>query len=315
MVTLRLLPLIVMITTVFCHDPNIALRFGDDLTSYIMLSPNMAPLEESLSLCSWVKQLSPESRTGCILHYRTINRDEITLSDNLVWAYLLTMAPHNVTPVHSQWYHVCLTWTFSSRTKSLYYNGQKVGTRTTSSGRKFDINKRAIVIGQHHHRSPFDTDFYSGKSFAGELAKLNIFKRRLSDEEVAGMYSSGICSSYEESLAEDNFLSWTTLLGDETERHGNVVKFNLTCSAHTHEVTRTTTAPPPTSQPTAEAVETCNNRWGLLQLSDYYNKEVTTELLEDLRDRWEQLAEFRGHLLDDALIAHLSKHHCNTDEE
>ena len=29
-----------------------------------------------------------------------------------------------------------------------------------------------------------------------------------------------------------------------------------------------------------------------------------------MRDRWELLAEFTGHQIDDALIAHLSKHHC-----
>ena len=42
-------------------------------------------------------------------------------------------------------------------------------------------------------------------------------------------------------------------------------------------------------------------------------QEIETELLQDLRDRWELLAEFTGHQIDDALIAHLSKHHCDTD--
>ena len=41
-------------------------------------------------------------------------------------------------------------------------------------------------------------------------------------------------------------------------------------------------------------------------------QEIETELLQDLRDRWELLAEFTGHQIDDALIAHLSKHHCDT---
>ena len=36
-----------------------------------------------------------------------------------------------------------------------------------------------------------------------------------------------------------------------------------------------------------------------------------TELLQDLRDRWELLAEFTGHQIDDALISHLIKHHCD----
>ena len=42
-------------------------------------------------------------------------------------------------------------------------------------------------------------------------------------------------------------------------------------------------------------------------------QEVETELLQDLRDRWELLAEFMGHEVDDVLIAHLLKHHCDTE--
>ena len=38
-------------------------------------------------------------------------------------------------------------------------------------------------------------------------------------------------------------------------------------------------------------------------------------MIADLRGRWELLAEFSGHVIDDALIAHFEKHHCtfNTD--
>ena len=37
-------------------------------------------------------------------------------------------------------------------------------------------------------------------------------------------------------------------------------------------------------------------------------------MIEDLRGRWELLAEFTGHTIDNALIAHLMKHHCKTVE-
>ena len=32
-----------------------------------------------------------------------------------------------------------------------------------------------------------------------------------------------------------------------------------------------------------------------------------------MRDIWELLAEFKGHRIDEALIAHLIKHHCGTE--
>ena len=48
-------------------------------------------------------------------------------------------------------------------------------------------------------------------------------------------------------------------------------------------------------------------------LKNTNSQEVETELLQDLRDRWELLAEFMGHEVDDVLIAHLLKHHCDTE--
>jgi len=40
---------------------------------------------------------------------------------------------------------------------------------------------------------------------------------------------------------------------------------------------------------------------------------IEKEILQDLRKRWELLAEFDGHNIDDTLIAHLKKHHCSSE--
>ena len=78
------------------------------------------------------------------------------------------------------------------------------------------------------------------------------------------MHGSGMCSEFEESLAEDTFLSWETLLTD-TPLH-NVEKFNMTqCCDHTHQ------------EPT-EVAETKTNsttdyrHWNILYSNDFYNK-------------------------------------------
>ena len=36
-------------------------------------------------------------------------------------------------------------------------------------------------------------------------------------------------------------------------------------------------------------------------------------MLKDLKNRWELLAEFDGHEIDDTLIAHLTKNHCSSE--
>ena len=271
---LHLVSVILLGSTVQAHD-NVGLRFGNDLSSYIMINPNMIRVEKNLAVCAWVKQVRPANQQGAWLHYRTdAYSDEITISDNLGWAYLLQdNTAHSTTPPISEWYHVCITFSFVTRTKSLFFNGQKIGSETTPSGRKLSVTTGSLVIGQYHSTYKMEASFYSSHPFGGELAKLNIFTRSLLDQEVADMYSSGICSSYEDSLTEDTFLSWDTLLSEETEKHGNIVKFNLTCKTHTHSpgptTAQPTTAEPTTAQPTQEHGNNCHNRWGFLQLSEF----------------------------------------------
>ena len=274
MEVLKVLPLLLMLGSVMSQDPDVGLRFGDDLTSYIMEAPDMSPLQEQVSICAWVKKITPvRTSSGYIMKrgwvdYRTSDYDaEILISDNLYYAYMLNNnISHSTAPVHAEWYHMCLTFSYSTRTKSLYYNGEKIGTETTPSGRKLSLATGTLVIGQFQMDYKMEEYFNINHPFGGELAKFNVFARTLTDQEVADMYSSGICSNYEHSLTEDTFLSWDTLLGDETEKHGNIVKFNLTCPAHTHSVE------PTTAQPTEQPEDSCQDRWGFLRSSDFENQ-------------------------------------------
>ena len=309
-ISLLLLP---FLASILSDKPHVALKFGDDLLSYIMINPDMSPLVEVMSVCSWVKQLRPT--TGYIwMHYRTQDiYEEILLSDNLVWAKLQnSKISHSQIPVQSQWYHVCLPWSFSSGTAMLYYNGVQIGSRTTS--RKTSVSTGSLVIGQYHHTYKMEANFHSDYLFGGELTKLNILKRKVSDQEVDKMYKSGVCSNYEDTLENDVHLSWETLLSNDTEKHGNIVKMSLTCPDHTLEPTTevpttkvpttgvpttgvptsgvpttevpttevpttevpTTEVPtsgvPTTAGPTEESKGGCNSRWAFLRLSDIYNK-------------------------------------------
>ena len=228
------------------------------------------------------KQISPASRYGVWLHYRTVERsDDITLFDNLVWAYLVGQTTNrSQSPVKSQWYHVCITWAYSSGKNTLYHDGVQIGTATIPSGQKLSVATGSIVLGQYHGTYKMEASFSGGRSFGGEMTKLNILKRELTAQEVAEMYKSGICSTYEESLKDDIHLSWETLLSDETEKHGNVEKLSLTCPDHTHSqpptakptTAKPTTAKPTAAEPTEQSEGGCNNRWAVLRLPDFYNQ-------------------------------------------
>ena len=253
MQVLKVLSLLVILECVIPHDPNVGLRFGNNVRSYIMMAPDMSPLQEQLSICAWIKKIRPANRHGAWLYYSTSDiYSEILVYDSLLWVKLLDdNISHSTTPVQSEWYHFCYTFLYSTRTKSLYYNGKKIGTETTPSGRTLSLATGSLVIGQVHKTYKMEARFNPSHPFGGELAKLNLYSRTLTDQEVAEMYSSGICSNYEHSLTEDTFLSWDTLLGDETEKHGNIVKFNLTC-------------PATTAQPTEQPEDNCPERWGFL---------------------------------------------------
>ncbi|XP_063683817.1 C-reactive protein 1.4-like [Bolinopsis microptera] len=326
--------ILLFLTAVISDKPHVALKFGDDKSSYIMIAPDMSPLEEQVSICAWIKKLSPTSNYGVWLHYHTRDSEtEILFSENFNYAYFMSgNIPKSQTHVHSEWYHICITWSYSSGKKTLFYNGVQIGTASSRSGRKLSLATGYLVIGQYHITYKMEAWFRNGNSFGGEITKLNILKRELTEQEVAKMYKSGICSSFEETLETDTHLSWEMLLSDDTEKHGNIVKLNLTCPDHTHEPTTgipttavpttavpttavPTTAVPTTAAPTEESEGGCNNRWAILRLSEFYNKEVTATMMQDLRERWELLAEFEGHVIDDSLISHLKEHHCTNEQQ
>lgn len=282
------------------HD-TVALKFGNDLESYILINPDMTPVEEAISICSWVNKLQSGNGPTWIRYNSPSADHDFVMSDSLVEAYMLRKSiRHNVRVTMNEWHHVCLTWAYSTKTTVLFFDGNKVATDTTPSDKKLSTGG-AISIGQSLRATTgtLEASFYETVSFGGELLKLNIFTRQLEENEVSEMYNSGMCSDFEESLAEDTFLSWDTLV-NETPKHGDIVKVDITCPSHSHE---------DSTEPSTECKKSCSNTWEILFLSEYHDKTVTSDLLEDLMSRFEVLAEFIGHKIDDNLIKHLIKHH------
>ena len=230
------------------HDRFIGLRFADNTNSYILINPNMAPVEEGISICTWVHKLK-SGDTPYLLRYNApgVLYDIVMRDSSHYFNMLKQYTSTGITAPLNEWHHQCLTWSFATETTKFYYNGKLLKSATTPSGRKLAMGG-SIAIGQTHKTTTLEADFHDQRySFGGELHDFNIFTEQLTDEEVSEMYRSGMCSKYVESLSESNmFLEWDTLLNN-TPLH-NIQKFNMTqCPSHTHAPEPTTDAPEPTT--------------------------------------------------------------------
>ena len=205
-----------MLTTLFfsvTQDPFIGLRFADNINSYILINPNMEPVEEGISICTWVHKLKYSNKYVLyVLRYNAPGvPNEIAMDD--LSHYFSMLQQSNRTAIEdplNEWHHQCLTWSLATQTAKFYHNGTLLMSATTPSGRKIAMGG-SIAIGQAHNTTTLEADFHGQEfSFGGELHDLNIFTEQLSDEEVSEMYESGMCSKYVESLSESVFLKWDT---------------------------------------------------------------------------------------------------------
>ena len=224
--------------------PTVALSFGNDLQSYMMLQMDMTPVKEAITVCSWVNKKTSDGTTDAWFTYNAPSRiDEILIAGKIrKWAWMLLDHQENNQDVPSnEWHHVCLTWGFETKKIILYFDGNVISEKG-SGDTKLTVGG-TMAIGQFHKHADMRADFHNN-AFGGELLKMNIYKRQLTATEVSEMFHSGMCSNYEDSLVADVFLSWETILY-ATERHGTITDVPITCPG---------------------------DHWNVLYFSDFYNK-------------------------------------------
>ena len=210
-----------------------------------MLKLDMKPVEEAISVCSWVNKKTSDGHHDTWLCYNAPSRiHEILIAGRIRgWAYMLrNHLDSNQAVPSNQWHHVCITWSYETKKSILYYDGRAIREEDAGSG-KLTMGG-TIAIGQFHKHADLRAVFFNNNFFGGELLKMNIYKRQLTGEEVGKMYTSGMCSNYEESLVADIFLRWETVLY-ATERHGTITEVPITCPG---------------------------DHWNVLYYSDFYNK-------------------------------------------
>merc|ERR1712060_375142 len=64
--------------------------------------------------------------------------------------------------------------------------------------------------------------------FIGEMYNLNVYKKKLSLEEVAGMFYSGRCADIPRPLTYDIILRWGDIM--KAERYGTITAFDVGCN-------------------------------------------------------------------------------------
>ena len=126
-----------------------ALKFGISLPDYNIYKPNMGPLQNAFSVCSWVRGLR-SSGSPTWLSYAVISVDnEIMISGdgerNFFFGDNLDLKSEMGSVPLGTWHHYCYTWSMSSRTQKVYLNGQVIGSRLTSSGRNLGTNGYLVI--------------------------------------------------------------------------------------------------------------------------------------------------------------------------
>ena len=157
---------------------------------------------------------------------------EIDISDAAYSIMLGIPIPYTAPSLTTgEWHHICSTFSYSSLTKRIYYDGVQIGSGGTPSGRKVTV-PGSLMLGQLHlqYGGGINPDYF----FGGTMFGTAIYSIELSPDQIQELYTQGRCAGDStESLTDVTFLSWQDILKEE--RQGNVVEEELECDAeHDH---------------------------------------------------------------------------------
>jgi hypothetical protein len=154
------------------------LKFGPTKEDYILLKPRMEPLQESYSLCAWVKKIRSSDYPYWFAYGTSSNEQEIYTGNHGYLSMMGTAADlrSKAAVKVGTWRHVCVTWSLTTRTARLYYDGILLGSLTTPSGRKLGLNGY-VVLGNEF--DSYGGGFADNNAFGGELFKVNMFDKEL----------------------------------------------------------------------------------------------------------------------------------------
>ena len=196
------------------------LRFGKTTEDFIQLSDGIMDNSTTrFSLCTWIKKRF----TGSIYPMVLYNHNNVILEDSgcynyVAGTYLNLQSKYNRTL--GTWFHVCMAWSNEDRRFRVYLDGHLIGTSNVT--KRIELERgREMCLGNRAHSGKTRNDV-----FGGDMFKLNIFNRVLTEEEIENM-GADMCSSEEEKLASIKVLSWQDVL--QYNRSGNVSNIRIGC--------------------------------------------------------------------------------------
>ena len=290
------------------------LKFGQDAGSYInMGTVNLTEMEEGFSVCSWVRRMRNHDDRQYWVSYVGSNHDtgEILISDSSrSWILGRSTSYKLPTLTLGTWNHMCHTFSFSTGTKRVFYNGEQIGQDSTVSDRTRRLDRTGTLMFGNYHWSSGGGRIHDSLYFGGELYDTNFFSTELSADQIKQLYKQGRCSDFSKMFEDNTVLSWEDILSHK--RTGNVTEVQFECENNgpteeaTEEATEETTEEA-TEEGTEESTED-SGIWDFLRSKEFYNLLISEEMIS----RFELLEEFLGHRIDDALIEHLVKHHSDS---
>jgi len=275
-----------------------ALQFGTD--GYILIDQDLGPLHEALTACSWVKRMRNENIYQYWLSYGVnSNIYELGLTD-MAYNYMFLDETSFTRPTETtgEWHSICFTWSYSTRTKLVYFDGKQIGTGKTPSGRKLDV-QGTLLLGQLHANygvGAINSVYY----FGGELYDTNIYSSQLSASEVENMFTRGRCGNYSQTFGDKILISWQEILQENRQGSVSDVELDECDTNHTH---------PEEEKETESRAHHDSGKWDFLRGRNFYNKIISEDFFDDMIGRLDLIAQFTNHTIDDALILHLDKHH------
>ena len=260
------------------------LKFGATNQDYVLFKPRMEPVQESYSLCGWVKKILSGGSKYWFAYGTSGDVHEIISANNGYFYTLRTTVDmrSKVTDKLGTWRHVCYTWSLTTRAASVYYDGVILGSVTTPSGRKVGLDGY-IVLGNEFNSYGSNFNY----PFGGELFKVNLFDKELSAAEVKEMADGGLCSEVEEKYGRSRYLKWEDLLLEE--KSGNVTEIDVGCTSEVKEEDGEKENNSTEECKCEQGNGTTFSRWDLLRGEKFFNKTVSVELVTELKQAWEIL--------------------------
>ena len=198
-----------------------ALHFGTSSNDYIGFTFNMAPFQDSFSICTWMKRVDSSTSYPIVFNYHQ-GTNEILIGSNgarneVVSDYDLDSKNSLFTTPVGSWFNYCITWSLASTSTNLYLDGHLVGTGTTPSGRTLKMGGTLFF-----NRLSYSTD--SHHIFGGQIYQFNIFSEALSSADVKKIAEGGMCMDLKE-FSGTRALRWEHILSQS--RSGSVSEFMM----------------------------------------------------------------------------------------